>query len=656
MKRLSMLFGLLISIIVLSFSWSVSAQTLWEAILYSANTGIITRLDANGDILYNELLPVSTSVTGQPPMTIAVSPQGNYILYLDANNTLFLYSAETRAVLLQYPLPANVSAFLGAHPFNFDESRFGVGYINHDTYDQWAMLVFNRADLTLPPTTLTHTDPVVMSAGLEPYRVPVIGQITGDDVYFTMIAIGDSILNPSYIWNMATHTITPTYAYQNAVSSALFTTGEVISATQNMNFAFAPSADAFPMYQLNALEVYDPTIRSYFPFYHDANVSFSMPVFIEDGRRILVGTYDGVSHLRLLGRDGTLFGEWEPTTSAVYRYAGVSDGFLFLAEEDPASARGTDSTTLYAVTTTEALASPFDSTTTELLGRPIYDTPRDETLRILWTSGAITAPTGLVPFQQLAPPISDLMTASVAPTATAIPVFSSSSAIDAATQAIIDRAGCASMEPAVAGELAIEGGTFIANNCYLVSRGQTVLVTWNNGPTTRGTGYLEFATYGELAERQDIVRVDDNLGDGINFSWTVPAYFSDWAEFFVIGYLNDTGENLSSFTRLIFAPIGAESVAPITDSAPTIQCPGAQVSRLAIGDTARVTPGVPNTLRADASTSSTALGSIPGGDMFIVIGGPLCAEGFAWYQVNYNGIIGWTAEGNASEYWVEPIR
>ena len=67
-----------------------------------------------------------------------------------------------------------------------------------------------------------------------------------------------------------------------------------------------------------------------------------------------------------------------------------------------------------------------------------------------------------------------------------------------------------------------------------------------------------------------------------------------------------------------------------------------------------MTPGVPNKLRAQPSVNAVEVGSIPGEAQFTVIGGPTCADSYTWWQVDYQGAVGWTASGTASEYWVEP--
>ena len=84
------------------------------------------------------------------------------------------------------------------------------------------------------------------------------------------------------------------------------------------------------------------------------------------------------------------------------------------------------------------------------------------------------------------------------------------------------------------------------------------------------------------------------------------------------------------------------------------ECLGVPPARLTVGGQGRVTPGLPNKLRSAPSTSAAQVGNIPGEGVFSVIGGPECADGFLWWQINYEGAIGWTASGNNEEYWVEP--
>ncbi len=84
------------------------------------------------------------------------------------------------------------------------------------------------------------------------------------------------------------------------------------------------------------------------------------------------------------------------------------------------------------------------------------------------------------------------------------------------------------------------------------------------------------------------------------------------------------------------------------------QCPGFVSSRLAPGGYGRVLPGLANNVRAQAGYNFPVVGSIPAGSVFFVMLGPVCASNTAWYQVVFNGVQGWTAEGQSSTYWLEP--
>ena len=70
------------------------------------------------------------------------------------------------------------------------------------------------------------------------------------------------------------------------------------------------------------------------------------------------------------------------------------------------------------------------------------------------------------------------------------------------------------------------------------------------------------------------------------------------------------------------------------------------------GTTVHVTPGSPNNLRS--SSTGASIGKIPGGASFQVLQGPTCLNNAVWWQVNYNGLISWTAEGQGSTYYLQP--
>ena len=70
----------------------------------------------------------------------------------------------------------------------------------------------------------------------------------------------------------------------------------------------------------------------------------------------------------------------------------------------------------------------------------------------------------------------------------------------------------------------------------------------------------------------------------------------------------------------------------------------------------RVAPGGDaNRLRNSPSLNGQQIGRIEPGDIFEVIGGPQCGDGYVWLEVSYQGVVGWTAESSVDGYWLEPL-
>jgi uncharacterized protein YraI len=79
---------------------------------------------------------------------------------------------------------------------------------------------------------------------------------------------------------------------------------------------------------------------------------------------------------------------------------------------------------------------------------------------------------------------------------------------------------------------------------------------------------------------------------------------------------------------------------------------------LQVGERARVViegDDRSNRIRNGAGTGFDEIGRIPPGAEFDVLEGPVCNDGYAWWRVEYNGLIGWTAESDEVTYWLEPL-
>jgi len=103
-------------------------------------------------------------------------------------------------------------------------------------------------------------------------------------------------------------------------------------------------------------------------------------------------------------------------------------------------------------------------------------------------------------------------------------------------------------------------------------------------------------------------------------------------------------------------------IALLLASLPSVQAqtcplPGQLPARLEPDIRARVEPGPgsPNNVRSSPGLDGEVVGQIPPGGQFVVLDGPQCADGYVWWQVDDDGVIGWTAEGDANRYWLEPL-
>jgi hypothetical protein len=88
-------------------------------------------------------------------------------------------------------------------------------------------------------------------------------------------------------------------------------------------------------------------------------------------------------------------------------------------------------------------------------------------------------------------------------------------------------------------------------------------------------------------------------------------------------------------------------------------CAQAPPSRLQTGQLAEVSlyPDVPNNVRQNPDLDAKLLGKIQPGEVVKIREGPACADGLVWWRVRSqrSTLAGWTAEGDADDYWLVPI-
>ncbi len=103
-------------------------------------------------------------------------------------------------------------------------------------------------------------------------------------------------------------------------------------------------------------------------------------------------------------------------------------------------------------------------------------------------------------------------------------------------------------------------------------------------------------------------------------------------------------------TATVFVPT------PNTVSSSNNNCGSAPPVRMTLNTLGRVTftDGTPTRLRQ--APNGTIIIEMVEGTSFTVVGGPLCASPFNWWQVQLsNGLQGWVAEGSANVYYIEPL-
>lgn len=96
------------------------------------------------------------------------------------------------------------------------------------------------------------------------------------------------------------------------------------------------------------------------------------------------------------------------------------------------------------------------------------------------------------------------------------------------------------------------------------------------------------------------------------------------------------------------------AVTPPPVTPPPGQCPSPHPSGFEVGELVQVSPGPPNNWREQPSTSARVLGVFPAGTSLTILDGPVCADGYNWYYVQFTEGRGWTAEGDGAEYWLQP--
>jgi streptogramin lyase len=172
-----------------------------------------------------------------------------------------------------------------------------------------------------------------------------------------------------------------------------------------------------------------------------------------------------------------------------------------------------------------------------------------------------------------------------------------------------------------------------------------------------------------LFDRGSVAKVDAvqrQIFSIITVSANVNEVFTQADSVWVIGQANATVYHIDTSLNRVVAQAVTGSNMPTLTLPPTLTlsvyeaCTGAPPTRLHVGDRARVAmyPYENQRVRKDPSTSSTILTLFRPGTAMKILEGPVCANGWVWWKVQsyVTGDIGWTAEGDSKNYWLEPLE
>ncbi len=203
----------------------------------------------------------------------------------------------------------------------------------------------------------------------------------------------------------------------------------------------------------------------------------------------------------------------------------------------------------------------------------------------------------------------------------------------------------------------LEPGTTTGSGGTVVSTPRTEVVTnWTGAIVRNGAGaaYTYAFQFWEATRRVGVTSVDGSIQQQIVALAGAPGKVHIWGTLFD----NNPATPDDDVITISALEVEAPTAVPRQPTSTPIVLRCALSPRLQAGNAGRVAPGpLPNAVRSAPGTgnSSVVLGNLPGGTVFTVLEGPVCMDGYNWWRVNANGFVGWTAEGQNGEYWLDPM-
>ena len=107
-------------------------------------------------------------------------------------------------------------------------------------------------------------------------------------------------------------------------------------------------------------------------------------------------------------------------------------------------------------------------------------------------------------------------------------------------------------------------------------------------------------------------------------------------------------------------PVATANVTPTLTGTPLVSdqvtiCPGAPAISINRNAWVQVSlrPPISNNVRSEPGLQAEKIGRLNPGETVWTVDGPRCADGYTWWFVRrLDGLEGWTAEGDAADYWL----
>ncbi|MGB7338532.1 MAG: SH3 domain-containing protein [Phototrophicaceae bacterium] len=184
----------------------------------------------------------------------------------------------------------------------------------------------------------------------------------------------------------------------------------------------------------------------------------------------------------------------------------------------------------------------------------------------------------------------------------------------------------------------------------------------------QGEGYWSNVEGGNSPENNSMMPFPSQFEDVYGTSDGYLLTDDDNQLFYTNGFIPTTALNLAQLTpqsQVVYVtPIGVNftldnlgngTLSGANDfqaePTPINDCALAPPQRMTIGGNGQV---ITAALNVRSQPDGSVLLILNNNDVFDVLDGSICNNGLYWWQIDYNGTMGWAAEGNTEEYFMQP--